>query len=152
MHDGARAYGAWLFRDVEVVVQVPFVDSAFGLDNGEHLGVGGGAGPVNKGKEGVKQSEAEAIAAGEKVKGKEVTFELPSGKRTRTDLLTENDEGLKVREAKKGPTARLSSAQTEMQKTSKTDGTVIPRGANAKAAGLKPGKPIKIPQHEVDRY
>jgi hypothetical protein len=59
---------------------------------------------------------------------------------------------LKVREAKKGPTAKLSAAQIEMQQTSGKGGTVIPRGANAQAAGLKPGEPIKIPQHKVDHY
>lgn len=66
--------------------------------------------------------------------------------------MTENEDGLKVREAKKGATAKLSAPQAEMQQTAETGGTVIPRGANAKAAGLKPGEPIKIPQHEVDHH
>jgi RHS repeat-associated protein len=115
--------------------------------------VKGGIAAVNKGKAGEKLSEKEAVAAGEKIRGKQVTFELPSGNRTRPDLLTETKQGkLKVREAKNGPTADLTPGQKELKQTSETGGSVIPRGQRAEAAGLKPGVPVKIPHFETDKY
>ena len=104
----------------------------------------GGMGPVLKGRAGEALSEAEAVAAGESVRGKHVTFELPSGKRTVSDLLTESASGLKVREAKMGPKARLTLRQMEMQSSSAAGESVVPRGANAEKAGLTPGKPVKV--------
>jgi hypothetical protein len=127
-----------------------------GKVEGEKVGakiVKGGVEAVNKGKVGEALSEKEALAAGEKIRGKHVTFELPGGKRARPDLLTETKEGqLKVREAKNGPTAKLTPGQTELKQTTQSGGSVIPRGANAKAAGLEPGRPTQIPHFETDKY
>jgi len=113
----------------------------------------GGIGPVEKGKAGVEKSKEKAIAAGEKIKGEEVTFELPSGKRTRTDLITETKEGAtKGVESKNGPGARLSPGQKEMQQTSANGGQVIPRGKNAADAGFELGKPIQAPTYQIDQH
>ena len=111
------------------------------------------AGVREKGKQGEASSQAEAEAAGEKVKGKNVTFKLPSGKTTRSDLVTETKTGdLKVREAKKGDTAKMSPGQKEMKNTVDSGGTVEPRGQKAKDAGLEPRKPVKIKEFEEDRF
>jgi RHS repeat-associated protein len=113
----------------------------------------GGIGPVLKGQAGEAKSEQEAIDVGEKVRGRQVTFELPSGKRTRPDLVTDTPASeLKVREAKNGPSARLTPGQTELKKTIDKGGPLIPRGANAQKAGLKPGEPVTIKHFEEDRY
>ena len=97
--------------------------------------------------------EAEAVTAGEVPRGKHVTFELPSGRRTVSDLVTDTPEGkLKVREAKKGASAQLSPGQREMQDTSSKGGTVVPRGAKARKAGLPPGQPVRVDEFEEDRY
>jgi hypothetical protein len=73
---------------------------------------------VHKGVEGVELSKQEALGAGERILGEEVTFQLPSGRRTRSDLLTELDTGgLKVRESKNGPTAQMTPGQVEMEQT-----------------------------------
>jgi hypothetical protein len=113
----------------------------------------GGIGPVRKGQAGEALSEAEAVAAGETVLGRQVTFELPSGRRTRPDLLTEKpSRGLKAREAKHGPTAKLTARQQELQETIQRGGAVVPRGAKAEQSGLTPGKAIKLREFEEDRY
>jgi hypothetical protein len=113
----------------------------------------GGIGPVLKGRVGEALSEAEALAAGETKLASQVTFELPSGARTRPDLLTGTPAGaLKVREAKMGPGARLTGPQEELERTVKAGGTVIPRGAKATKAGLKPGQPVTLQHFEEDRY
>ena len=85
--------------------------------------------------------------------GRQVTFELPSGRRTRPDLVTEPKPGrLKVREAKNGPDAELTPGQKELKGTIEDGGEVIPRGKNAEKAGLTPGTPVKIESFEEDRY
>lgn len=113
----------------------------------------GGCGPVDKGKIGEALSEAEAAAAGEKVIGKQVTLELPSGKWPRPDNLTEAPGGgLKVREAKNGPSARLTPNQEELQEVIASGGSVTPRGRRARQAGLTPGVPVTIPTFEEDRF
>ena len=62
-----------------------------------------------KGRAGEAMSRAEAVAAGETILAEHVTFVLPSGARSRPDLLTETASGaLKVREAKFGPNAELT--------------------------------------------
>jgi hypothetical protein len=112
-----------------------------------------GKDPVIKGEVGEALSELEAEAAGETIKGKQVTLELPSGRRARPDTLTETDQGnLKAREAKFGPTAKLTEGQLELQKVINAGGTVIPRGDNAEQAGLTPGVPVRIQQFEEDRF
>jgi hypothetical protein len=84
------------------------------------------------------------LAAGEKIRGKQVTFELPSGKRTRPDLLTETGSNdLKIREAKNGPKARLTDGQKELKQAIRNGDSVVPRGARADDAGLKVGEPTK---------
>ena len=116
-------------------------------------GRAGGIGPVLKGQEGARKSKQEAEANGETVKGEEVTFELPSGKRTRSDLVTQTpDDQLKVREAKQGESAKLSPGQKEMKDTVNDGGTVIPRGQRAKDAGFVPGTPVRINNFEEDRF
>jgi RHS repeat-associated protein len=114
----------------------------------------GGIGPVLKGQAGEALSEAEAVAAGETVVGRQVTFELPSGRRTRPDLLTEpsSSGGLKIREAKHGPSAQLTRPQQELQGIVQGGGAVIPRGSKASKAGLTPGEPVKIKHFEEDRF
>jgi hypothetical protein len=113
----------------------------------------GGRGPVEKGRLGVEKSKAEALARGERLAGEEVTFELPSGRRTRSDVVTRiEQEQLKVREAKEGPTARLTEGQKEMQGAAAQGKAVIPRGKKAKQAGLTPGQPVKIKEFEEDRF
>jgi len=116
-------------------------------------GRAGGIGPVLKGQEGARKSKQEAEANGETVKGEGVTFELPSGKRTRSDLVTQTpDDQLKVREAKQGESAKLSPGQKEMKDTVNDGGTVIPRGQRAKDAGFVPGTPVRINNFEEDRF
>jgi len=123
-------------------------DDAGRVDKGK-----GGIDPVVKGRQGEAQSEAEATQAGEKIRGRQTTFELPSGRRTRPDLLTETEAGeLKVREAKKGETATLTPGQRELKETIEKGLPVIPRGKNAEKAGLKPGEPVQIPHFEEDRF
>ena len=110
-------------------------------------------GPISKGLAGEMMSEAEAIAAGETIRGRQVTFELPSGNRTRPDLLTEmQTSSLKIREAKNGPTATLSEGQKELRQVIQNGGVVIPRGARVKEADLKVGEPLRIENFELDRY
>jgi RHS repeat-associated protein len=122
-------------------------------DNGAAAPGKGGVGPVNKGKAGVDKSEEQFVEAGGTIEGKEVTFELPSGKRTRADLTGTDAQGkATVIESKNGPNAKLTDNQKEMQQTSTSGGTVTPRGKNAAAAGLTPGKPIPAPQYQVDQH
>jgi hypothetical protein len=131
-----------------------FVRTALtGITVWSHNAGTGGCAPVNKGKVGEAMSEAEAIAAGERIRGKQPTFELPSGRRTRPDTLTDTPAGdLKVREAKNGPTARLSEGQAELRDVIATGGTVIPRGRRAAQAGLTPGQPVSVKHFEEDHY
>jgi hypothetical protein len=113
----------------------------------------GGRTPTELGKRGEELSDAEAIAAGEQIRGKQVTFELPSGRRTRPDTLTEMKDGaLKVREAKMGKNARLSDGQKELKQVIEEGGTVVPRGTRAKEARLEHGKQVRIKHFEEDRY
>jgi hypothetical protein len=91
---------------------------------------------------------------GEKIRGRQVTFELPGGRRTRPDTFTDTPAGggLKVCEAKNGPTARLTPGQEELQDLVGAGGTVIPRGRRSADAGLTPGVPINIRHYEEDRF
>jgi RHS repeat-associated protein len=106
-----------------------------------------------KGAEGVALSREASDARGEKLRGGEVTLELPSGGRTKQDSLVITPEGrLKTIESKNGPKARETPRQLEYAEVQANGGTVIPRGKNAEASGLTPGKPIKIDEHQVDRW
>lgn len=103
----------------------------------------GGAGPVDQGRAGVTQSRADAVARGEAVRGGEVTVELPSGKRSRVDTVTEADDGTRTFiESKNGPNARLTPNQRELRDTLNSGGNVTPRGGRAEQAGLTPGQPV----------
>ena len=84
--------------------------------------------------------------------GEEVTFELPSGRRTRSDLVVVTEEGLKVRESKEGPSARMTTPQRQMQEAARRGQKVIPRGENAREAGLPPGEKLRVGEFEEDRY
>lgn len=76
---------------------------------------------------------------------------MGAGKRTRADALTKTPDGkLKIRESKFGPSARLSEKQKSMQSAVELGQPVIPRGQNAKDAGLEPGLPTIIDFFEVD--
>ncbi len=112
----------------------------------------GGLAPVLKGQEGVAQSEAAAIARGEIIRGREVTFELPSGGRTRADLLTESPSGLKIIESKKGPAAQMTKRQTQAQTAVQQGQPLIPRGNNAQDAGLTPGSAVHLNDYQVDKH
>lgn len=103
----------------------------------------GGKGPVEKGQEGVERSRQDAINRGDQPIGEEVTVELPSGKRSRADLLTKKPDGsLEFVESKNGPSARLTKNQKELKATLDSGGSVTPRGKRAVEAGLTPGKPV----------
>jgi hypothetical protein len=112
----------------------------------------GGINSVIKGQEGVAKSEAAAVERGDVVRGKEVTFELPSGGRTRADLVTDSKGDLNIVESKNGPSARLTPRQTEAQQAVQQGQSLIPRGGNAQAAGLTPGSPVKVNQYQVDQH
>jgi hypothetical protein len=112
-----------------------------------------GAGPVKKGQAGVKKTLKTAKAAGETVRGEEVTFELPSGNRTRADVVTKTKgKRTKIRESKNGPNADLTDGQKEMQEAVKKKQPVIPRGKRAKNAGFTPGVPVIIDLFQIDRW
>ena len=115
-------------------------------------GARGGRGPIRKGKIGVAKSKAEAAAAGETLVGEEVTFELPSGRRTRSDLVLMTEEGLKIRESKEGPSARMTTPQRQMREAARQGEEVIPRGKKASEAGLLPGKKLRVGEFEEDRF
>ncbi len=126
-----------------------------GKVEGEKVGskfIKGGVETVNKGKEGVAKSEAAAAARGDIVRGKEVTFELPKGGRTRADMVTESKGDLNIVESKNGASARMTSRQTEAQEAVKQGQPLIPRGGNAQAAGITPGKPIQINKFQIDQH
>ena len=84
--------------------------------------------------------------------GEEITFELPSGRRTRSDLVLATEEGLKVREAKQGPTAKLTEPQKQMQEAAQRGEPVIPRGKKARDAGLPPGDELRVGEFKEDRH
>jgi hypothetical protein len=112
----------------------------------------GGTGPIEKGKAGVEKSKAEAAEAGETLVGEEITFELPSGRRTRSDLVLVNEEGLKVRESKQGPRAKLTEPQKQMQDAARRGEPVVPRGKKAREAGLPPGEELRVGEFKEDRH
>jgi hypothetical protein len=86
------------------------------------------------------------------VRGKEVTFELPNGGRTRADIVTESKGNLNIVESKNGPGARLTTRQTQAQQAVQQGQPLVPRGGNAQAAGLKPGTPVKVNQYQVENH
>lgn len=59
---------------------------------------------------------------------------------------------MNIVESKNGPTAQLTSRQTEAQQAVQQGQSLIPRGGNAQAAGLTPGIPVKINQYQVDKH
>jgi hypothetical protein len=138
-------------------------DAAVLVHNASSIGMGGpppaaspaggtgGIGPVLKGQAGVAKSEAAAVARGETVLGREVTFDTTGG-RIRADLLTEDTGGnLKVIDAKNGPSAGLTpNQQTGYPALQRTGG--VPRGANAAAAGLTPGQPTGPIPVQIDHW
>lgn len=106
-----------------------------------------------KGDEGVEFSREATEAQGNTVVGGEITFELLSGNTTRQDTLVRTPAGkLKTIESKNGPKAKESNRQIEYAEAQKAGEPVIPRGANAEAAGLTPGKPVKVDEHQVDHW
>ena len=86
------------------------------------------------------------------MRGKEVTFELPNGGRTRADIVTESKGDLNIVESKNGPNARLTPRQTQAQQAVQQGQQLIPRGGNAQAAGLTPGTPVNINQYQVEQH
>lgn len=81
-----------------------------------------------------------AKTLGSRVSGRQVTIETSTGSRTRVDFVT-NDKG--VVEVKTGG-ARPSQGQRDLHDDISSGRTVTPRGANAEAAGLRPGEPVKM--------
>ncbi|NJK31821.1 MAG: DUF4150 domain-containing protein [Deltaproteobacteria bacterium] len=105
----------------------------------------GGVVPVNKGKEGIERAIREIEENGGEVIGREITVDA-NGVRTRPDLLVRTKEGeLMFVEVKNGPTAGLTSNQKKAFPLIEAGGAV-PRGKNARAAGLAelPQDPIPI--------
>jgi RHS repeat-associated protein len=112
-------------------------------------GTAGGLGPVLKGQAGVAQSVAAATARGEQVLGSEITV-AAGNVTTRPDLLVRQANGaLKFIESKCGGGACLSPNQRAGFPVIEAGGAV-PRGANAAAAGLKPGQPLGPTEVQVD--
>ena len=112
-------------------------------------GTAGGLAPVLKGQAGVAQSVAAATARGEQILGKEIT--LTAGKvTTRPDLLVRKADGaLKFIESKCGGGACLTPNQRSGFPVIEAGGAV-PRGGNAAAAGLQPGKPLPPTEVQID--
>ncbi|WP_148095089.1 RHS repeat-associated core domain-containing protein, partial [Burkholderia stagnalis] len=111
----------------------------------------GGLGPVLKGESGVARSIEAAQARGETVVGREITMQTTGG-RTRPDILVRDAQGnLKFIESKCGPSACVNSNQAgRFQELQESGG--VPRGRNAAAAGLTPGKPIGPTPVQVDYW
>jgi hypothetical protein len=102
-----------------------------------------------KGQEGVARSIATASNMGYQYRGREIT--LSAGKvTTRMDLLFAKPDGrMLFIESKCGPHACLSSNQRQAFPFIEAGGA-IPRGKNAEAAGLTPGKPLGPTEVQVD--
>ena len=109
----------------------------------------GGVAPMLKGHEGVARSIAAATARGQVLRGREIT--LSAGNvTTRPDLLVMKPDGrLMFIESKCGPHACLSNNQRQAYPIIEAGGA-IPRGRNAEAAGLVPGKPLGPTEVQVD--
>ncbi len=102
-----------------------------------------GRGPVAKGKIGEAMSVYDRTANGDILLGRQVTFELPSGKRVRVDLIFRDSSGRVYGvDAKFGFWAKLTRNQKSCYPWLQN---VIPRGANAEEAGFIVGKPMKNP-------
>lgn len=95
----------------------------------------GGIGPVLKGQAGVRDSIAEAVARGERLRGTEVTVAAASGRRVRLDYLTEFEGRVVATEVKNGPSAVLSTRQKEIFAELEAGGGRFV-GGNAERAGL----------------
>ncbi|WP_223620517.1 hypothetical protein [Lysobacter sp. ESA13C] len=117
-------------------------------------GVLGGAGTAIKAarladnvRQGAKAEQAVAKELGGKVAGQRVTLESSTGKRSVTDIVT-NDKG--VVEVKSGE-AQLSPGKKAVKADIDAGRPVTPRGQNAKNAGLIPGKPTVMKCCDVKR-
>jgi hypothetical protein len=99
----------------------------------------------------VAQSIAAAQARGETVLGREITMQTAGGS-TRPDLLVRDAQGnLTFIESKCGPGARVNTNQAARFPELQQSGG-IPRGGNAAAAGLTPGRPIGPTPVQVDYW
>jgi RHS repeat-associated protein len=97
---------------------------------------------------GARGEAATAEKLGNKIAGQRVTLEASNGKRSVTDFVT-RDKG--VVETKTGPHARLSDGQKAVKADIEAGRPVIPRGENARGAGLRPNEPTQMKCYEVHR-
>lgn len=99
-----------------------------------------------------KGAAAEAKTAerlGDKVAGTRVTLESSTtGRRSVVDFTTKD----KVVVETKSGNARLRRGQQDVKADIDAGRPVIPRGQNAKEAGLEPGKATQMTSYEIDRY
>lgn len=97
--------------------------------------------------QGARAEKAVAQELGDKVAGKRVTLEASTGERSVADIVTTDK---KVVEVKSG-NARLSSGQRAIKADVDAGRSVTPRGGNAEAAGLVPGRPVQMKEFEEIR-
>lgn len=127
-----------------------------GLGKGAGLGVKGvdtaaDLLKVNRaqGKAGEALTEA-ALKQNGTFAGKQVTFETSTGQRTVIDFVTDVPGGKGVIETKTGG-GTLTSGQRQLFDDIQNGRQVIPRGANAEAAGLIPNRPTTLRSCGIDR-
>jgi RHS repeat-associated protein len=117
-------------------------------------GVAGKAGDAGRMARSVAKGKAGEAATGarlgDRVAGKQVTFQTSKGTRSRADFVTKESGGHGVTESKAGPNARLSNNQKDLQADIDSGREVVPVGRNAERAGLEPGKPTPIESYKVD--
>ncbi|MBC2653214.1 hypothetical protein [Novosphingobium aerophilum] len=134
----------------------PTPGSVFGAIAGLAPGLGDAAGKVIKNADrmadvaakGLRGEAATAARLGTGVTGRRVTLEASNGRRSVVDFTTRNRG---VVESKNGPGARLSPGQRAVRDDIRAGRPVIPRGQNAKDAGLQPGVPTKMKCHITHR-
>ena len=120
-----------------------FLKAAEGDGGGlfDEFNANSGRGPGLRGKAGVNMSLGKMEALGETVRGTQITMEVEGGVRTVLDILGEKPGGgLVSPEAKFGSDARLTPNQRIAHPILQEKGG-IPRGENARKAGLTPGVP-----------
>jgi hypothetical protein len=127
-----------------------------GLGKGAGLGVKGAdtAADILKvnraqGKAGEALTEA-ALKQNGTFAGKQVTFETSTGQRSVIDFVTNVPGGKGVIETKTGG-GTLTSGQRQLFDDIQNGREVIPRGANAQKAGLRPNEPTTLRSCGIDR-
>jgi len=98
-------------------------------------------------RQGARAEKAVVKELGEQVAAQRVTLEASTGQRSVADIVT-RDKG--VVEVKSG-NAQLTPGQKAIKEDIDASRPVIPRGRNAEAAGLEPGKPTQMNSFEEKR-